>query len=217
VRIERISTDKELSALDREWNALVQRSAAETVFLTQEWVSSWWSAYGQGKELYILLARDVTGELQGIAPLYVDRSRRIRLLKFLGDGTYDSDYLDFVVAHGRGASVLEAFFEYLNQSNKDWDALQLNEIPESSPTLEFLRGLTERQRWLCRQDEVSCGIRSLPARWEDLAASIPGSYDAQIGVDPDWIRGDLGDRWMPRNRRVNDDIDLVPDGAGSAA
>jgi peptidoglycan/xylan/chitin deacetylase (PgdA/CDA1 family)/CelD/BcsL family acetyltransferase involved in cellulose biosynthesis len=180
VRIERISTDKEFGALEREWNLLVQRSPAETVFLTWEWLSSWWSAYGSGKELFVLLARDATGECQGIAPLYLDRSRRTRLLKFIGDGTYDSDYLDFIFARGHGASVLEAFLEYLKRSNRDWDALQLNEIPESSPTLELLRGLRERTRWLFSQEEVPCGIRRLPARWEEFLQTLKPRFRTSV-------------------------------------
>jgi peptidoglycan/xylan/chitin deacetylase (PgdA/CDA1 family)/CelD/BcsL family acetyltransferase involved in cellulose biosynthesis len=180
VRIERISTDKEFGALEREWNLLVQRSPAETVFLTWEWLSSWWSAYGGRKELFVLVGRDATGECKGIAPLYLDRSRRTRLLKFIGDGTYDSDYLDFIVARGHGAQVLEAFLEYLKLSNRDWDALQLNEIPESSPTLEFLRGLRERTRWLFRQEEVPCGIRSLPARWEEFLQTLKPRFRTSV-------------------------------------
>jgi peptidoglycan/xylan/chitin deacetylase (PgdA/CDA1 family)/CelD/BcsL family acetyltransferase involved in cellulose biosynthesis len=180
VRIERISTDKEFGALEREWNLLVQRSPAETVFLTWEWLSSWWSAYGGRKELFVLLARDATGECNGIAPLYLDRSRRTRLLKFIGDGTYDSDYLDFIVARGHGAQVLEAFLEYLKRSKRDWDALQLNEIPESSPTLEFLRGLRERTRWLFRQEEVPCGIRGLPARWEEFLQTLKPRFRTSV-------------------------------------
>ena len=180
MRIERISTDKEFGALEREWNLLVQRSPAETVFLTWEWLSSWWSAYGGRKELFVLVGRDATGECKGIAPLYLDRSRRTRLLKFIGDGTYDSDYLDFIVARGHGAQVLEAFLEYLKRSNRDWDALQLNEIPESSPTLEFLRGLRERTRWLFRQEEVPCGIRSLPARWEEFLQTLKPRFRTSV-------------------------------------
>ena len=180
MRIERISTDKEFGALEREWNALVQRSPAETVFLTWEWLSSWWSAYGKGKELFVLLARDASGELQGIAPLYLERSGRTRLLKFLGDGTYDSDYLDFVVAREQGVPVLGAFFEHLKQLHEDWDALQLNEIPETSPTLGFLRGLGERTRWLFRQEEVPCGIRSLPATWEEFLQTLKPRFRTSV-------------------------------------
>jgi len=180
VRIERISTAEEFGALEREWDSFVQRSSAETVFLTWEWLSSWWSAYASRKELFVLIARDAAGQCQGIAPLYLDRSGLTRVLKFLGDGTYDSDYLDFVVARGHGTPVLEAFFEYLKQSNESWDALQLNEIPEASPTLEFLRGLTERSRWLLHQDQVSCGIRSLPARWEDFLQTLKPRFRTSV-------------------------------------
>ena len=180
MRIERISTDKEFHALEREWNTLVQRSPAKTVFLTWEWLSSWWSAYGGGKKLFILLARDASGECQGIAPLYLERSRRARLLKFLGDGTHDSDYLDFIVPREQGAPVLEAFFEHLKLLQNDWDALQLNEMPEASPTLDFLRGLREQMRWLFGKEEVPCGVRSLPAKWEEFLQTLKPRFRTSV-------------------------------------
>jgi CelD/BcsL family acetyltransferase involved in cellulose biosynthesis/peptidoglycan/xylan/chitin deacetylase (PgdA/CDA1 family) len=180
VRIERITSDHDLSALQSEWNTLVQRSSAETVFLTWEWLSSWWSAYGSGKDLFVLVARAENGECCGIAPFYVDRSGRTRVLRFIGDGTYDSDYLDFIVPRGLEESVLAAFFENLKQSHKDWDALQLNEIPEGALSLHFLRGLKGTSRWLHRQEQVPAGVRNLPSTWDEFLQTLKPRFRTSV-------------------------------------
>lgn len=180
MRIELISSEKELSDLKGEWNSLLHRSATETVFLTWEWISTWWSAYGTGKQLFVLVARGDLGEYLGIAPLYVERSGRTRLLRFIGDGSHDSDYLDFIVLQDQEDAVLSAFFDYLKQVRKKWDALQLNEIPKNSRNLEFMLGLAGRSRWLFHEEQVPCGIRSLPPTWEEFLQTLKPRFRTSV-------------------------------------
>ncbi len=180
MRIERITSDGDFRALQGEWNALVQRSAAETVFLTWEWLTSWWAAYGSGKELFVLVARGENSECCGIAPLYVDHSGSRRLLRFIGDGSYDSDYLDFIVPQGQEAVVLKAFFDYLKQSHQQWGALQLNEIPETSLSLNFLRSLKGTSRWLLREEQVPAGVRGLPPTWDGFLQSLKPRFRTSV-------------------------------------
>lgn len=180
MRIERITTEKELRNLQAEWTVLLQRSTAETVFLTWQWITSWWAAYGGGKELFVLIARDEAGECQGVAPFYVERRGGTRLLRFLGDGTYDSDYLDFILARGQEILVLEAFFDELKKLRSHWDVLQLNEIPATSDTLEALRNLTSESHWLLRQENVPCGIGKLPATWEEFLQMLKPRFRTSL-------------------------------------
>lgn len=172
MRIERISTYQELCALERDWNMLVRRSSVNSVFLTWEWLASWWLAYGRGKELFVLVARSDAGECLGIAPLQLEKSGRTWLLRFLGDGTYDSDYLDFVVLPAHQESVLAAFYAHLIKNGDKWDAMQLNEIPENSSSLGFLRGLVTTEGWLVREEQVPCGVRSLPPTWDEFLRTL---------------------------------------------
>src|SRR5438445_12305165 len=114
MRIERISSELEFRALQQEWNAVLQKSPGNTVFLTWEWIASWWSAYGAGKQLLVLVARDPNGICLGIAPLYVERrGKASRRVKFLGDGTFDSDYLDLIIVWGNEHAVVASFLQEL--------------------------------------------------------------------------------------------------------
>jgi CelD/BcsL family acetyltransferase involved in cellulose biosynthesis/peptidoglycan/xylan/chitin deacetylase (PgdA/CDA1 family) len=180
VRIERISASTELSALEGDWNALLARSSADTVFLTWEWLSAWWSAYGTGKELCVLAARSEDGECIGIAPLYIERSGRTRIIRFIGDGSFDSDYLDFIVWPGREEAILTGFLAYLGEGYKKWDALQLNEFPENSRSIDFLLGFSDRSQWLLSQEKVPCGIRSLPTTWEEFLQTLKPRFRTSV-------------------------------------
>ena len=43
--IERVSTEPGFNVLRQEWNSVLQQSAGNTIFLTWEWIASWWAAY----------------------------------------------------------------------------------------------------------------------------------------------------------------------------
>ena len=78
------------------WNSLVERSRSATPFLTREWLSRWWEAYGGGRELLLLAARPQAGDaVAAIAPLMLVREGGVRTIKFIGAGLSDS--LDFIV------------------------------------------------------------------------------------------------------------------------
>ncbi len=75
IRIERISEDV-FSGMRNDWNALLELSAANEVFLLWEWVSSWWKAFEHGNDdLHILVGNTPEGKMVGIAPLYLERRK----------------------------------------------------------------------------------------------------------------------------------------------
>jgi hypothetical protein len=57
--------------LGDEWNALLGRSATNTLFLTREWQRVWWQGLGDG-QLQVVTLRDDDGTLIGIAPLFIE-------------------------------------------------------------------------------------------------------------------------------------------------
>ena len=69
MRVIQIQNEAELRALKPAWDGLLRESAADTIFLTWEWVTAWWGAYGKPGELWILAAFDEQDVLRGIAPL----------------------------------------------------------------------------------------------------------------------------------------------------
>jgi CelD/BcsL family acetyltransferase involved in cellulose biosynthesis len=136
MQIHKVTKFQDLTALENEWNDLVARSVNSNVFLSHAWVKTWWRHFGGDKEMLVLLAR-YNGKLEGIAPLMITKRKVVRLI-----GHPIADYADFILS-GRSAKVLGAFFKYLNTNKKLWDSVQLDEIPEDSPTLK-LSGLILR-------------------------------------------------------------------------
>src|SRR5690242_7838695 len=104
IRVVEIQSEEGLRELKGSWSELLRHCASDTVFLTWEWLTSWWSAYGIPGELRILAAFDEGDVLRGLAPLRCGTLQRYHqsapALTLMGDGSNDSDYLDFIVASG---------------------------------------------------------------------------------------------------------------------
>ncbi len=131
------------SALAHEWNPLLQRSAADTPFLTLEWQSIWWQHFGNDNLLLVYAFRDETGTLCGIAPLFRGIEHGQRQLNTVGCADV-SDYLDMIVAPGCEQPVLAALLDALSASpTPEWDAIDLCNIPQASTTPALLGGLAQ--------------------------------------------------------------------------
>src|SRR4029077_2041082 len=113
------------------------------IFSTWEWATAWWSSYGNSGELRILAAFDERDVLRGIAPLRAGVVRKygqtVPSLSFVGDGSNDSDYLDFIIDEGFEKEVMESFRSHWAREIARGAMLTLNEIPETSPSLPVLR------------------------------------------------------------------------------
>ena len=88
----RIVTDAdEFLALAEFWNGVLEKSRQNYPFLTHEWMTSWWLAFGGKRELFILLAEhDGAVAPHGIAPLCIVKEYGIKIPEFIGTG--ESDY-----------------------------------------------------------------------------------------------------------------------------
>ena len=67
-------------ALEAEWNTLLTRSRADTVFLRWEWVHAWMDVAGNQLEPLVITVRNTEGQLIGIAPFYVAAYRLLNLV-----------------------------------------------------------------------------------------------------------------------------------------
>ena len=176
IRVVPIGTLEDLEAMAPAWEALLAESASDTIFLTPEWIGSWWSAYAAGRELLALRIED--GErLIGLALLYRRDERlvgkiRHRALALVGDGSSDSDYLDWISSRGREAEVVDRTLGYARTSLPGWDLLLLNDIPETSPNLAPIESRARGWGWPWQADRVPCARVPLPATWDEYLRSL---------------------------------------------
>jgi CelD/BcsL family acetyltransferase involved in cellulose biosynthesis len=101
------SSWKELEEIRFHWDDLLERNQALAIFSSLDWLRAWWHAYGAEKQLFALLFFTPDRTLVGIAPLYLDTIRlssgwSLRVMRLVGDGSNDSEGLDFIIRRGLG-------------------------------------------------------------------------------------------------------------------
>jgi CelD/BcsL family acetyltransferase involved in cellulose biosynthesis len=110
--VETIDDVARFEALRDEWEELLNDSSSDCIFLSWEWLFTWWRCMAEDRRLRLILVRD-SGRLIAIAPLALRPPRWKRLLpfpalEFLGSGCVGSDYLDLIIRRGEESRVLSA-------------------------------------------------------------------------------------------------------------
>jgi len=131
----------------QEWESLLSKSKVNSLFLSWDWINTWWLTFAEkNKFKFRLIACFMNEQLIGLAPLY-ERSYRLYWLpvkqlqligcSWSGPNTFRSEYLDFItdMQHQRTAS--NALLDYMYNKLK-WDELVLGDIPHESMTTRLI-------------------------------------------------------------------------------
>jgi CelD/BcsL family acetyltransferase involved in cellulose biosynthesis len=146
--IERIAEVEGFRRLHSEWNELLRTSSSDSLFLTWEWMFTWWKHLGGRRRLSILAVRSA-GQLIAIAPLALRPPdygglRPFSVLEFMGKGFAGSDYLDVIVRPGREQDALQALADDLERGQV---MLELSQVRRGSSLALDLAGRIEGRGW----------------------------------------------------------------------
>jgi len=175
--VERITTSAVFFDLRQEWNELLSRSRADCVFLTHEWLSTWWRHLAEGRDLHIVTIRE-SGRLIGILPLALRRPQYARMmpriLEFLGSGLIGSDYLDVIADEAREEEVLDAFAHYLTTAGL---MIQCAQLRRNDCVVRRLAAKLATRDWSVEDVKINvCPyIPLIGHTWETYLASIGSS------------------------------------------
>jgi len=159
------------------WNNLLKMSLlGDNVFLTWEWLSTWWKHFGDGRKLLLLKVED-GDEVIAIAPLMLSKYKMpffgtIKKVEFLG--VRHSDYNNFIILK-KEVGCLRLILDYLMNAVKDWDWIELKEIPETSENAGYMEKLFSNVPSELRLDHRVCNICPyilLPNSYENLTAKL---------------------------------------------
>src|SRR5215470_2420394 len=80
--VRRPAAFDDLHAVRDEWSALAE--GVPSVFSTWEWASTWYRHLGDDRPLLLRTARSDSGRIDVVLPMYLWRSRPLRVVRFLG-------------------------------------------------------------------------------------------------------------------------------------
>lgn len=175
LRIERVVDEAAFRALEREWSELLADSAANTPFLTWEWLHSWWTHLNGPRRLCLVTARD--GDRLVALVALATRLRwaaavvPARALEHLGCDRLSSDYLDVIARRGWEAPAIEALAAHLTEHPA------LLELPNVDATRGLARELAQAlaaRGWSIAEQKVDvCPfIRLAGHTWESYLATL---------------------------------------------
>lgn len=163
MKVERIQDLESLKEQKDRWNELLFSSEQNCIFLTHEWISSWWKCFSEDNSLEILIFKDEKENPVGIAPFMTKN----KTLRFIASHEV-SDYCDVITVNGRRKEFYENLLNYFRINYSDIKKIELMNIKSSSPTLAFLPSLVLEHEFSssCTETEVA-PLLELPSSYED--------------------------------------------------
>ena len=141
ITIRVIKEAQDLQMLVNLWDVLLEKSLDDnSMYLTHEWISTWWKYFGARKELRLLLI-EKESELIGIIPLIRNEYRItfIKLYALESVGRTSCNYVGLILPEHREEAV-QALLDYIKEHLlKNGVILRLSLIPEDSQFLNILR------------------------------------------------------------------------------
>ena len=191
-----IIREEKFRDLKTEWNQLLSLSSTDAVYLTWEWLYTWWEIFGDDRrELFIIAVRE-NRQLTGIAPLVIHNLKDLNLFNFrrielLGTGEDEKDevcsnYMDFIIVKGKEKEVLDEIGAFLIERQYiAWDEISLSSISKDSLNLRLLiERFSESTKYKIKQsNSLSCPYIKLTDDWEQYLKSLGDKTRRNIRKD----------------------------------
>jgi CelD/BcsL family acetyltransferase involved in cellulose biosynthesis len=176
VDVDVVETSEGFASLREEWTALLGASAANGLFVTWEWLYTWWRHFETRPPVIVTVRRQ--GALLAVAP-FVRKPSSLSRLKFapsltvLGQGDVGSDYLDIIARRGWEALAASAISDWLMTQGL---VLELPRIRDNSLAMALASRLA-RRGW------TPSVLGRDVAPYISLFGSTPESYFSTLGAE----------------------------------
>jgi CelD/BcsL family acetyltransferase involved in cellulose biosynthesis len=180
--VETVSDPAGFEALREEWTELLEASAADCLFLTWEWLHTWWRHLGDGRRPALATVRR-GGRLAALAPLSLPGRNPLGAvargsLRALGTGRVGSDYLDLVVRAGEEEAAVEALAGHLAGRRA---VVELRQVPRGASTAGAVAERLRRRGWRSIEQVTHvCPWVEAGGTWEGYLASLGSSHRANF-------------------------------------
>jgi CelD/BcsL family acetyltransferase involved in cellulose biosynthesis len=174
--IRTIESANDFAALVHDWENLQKDAAVTSVFESFDWQHLWWTHYGKGAPLKLLVATS-GGSVVGILPLWIHTIEMlrwpVRVLRFVGSGgdTFPDD-LGPILAKGRESEVARALAEAVVRL-QGWDVLLLQDMNPQNAFTPIMESVAKNAWMYCdtgRSERIA--FMELPPTWDGWLGSL---------------------------------------------
>jgi CelD/BcsL family acetyltransferase involved in cellulose biosynthesis len=190
-----------VDALEPEWNGLLRRSAADSIFLTWEWIAAWREVMDGAVRPVVIAVRDHTRALVGLGPFYRSRLRLMRVvpyraLRVLADQPTGSEYPDWIVRPDREWDVARTIAATLTAIGDEWDCLWMPRVAGWTGARERILDAAAAQGFHRRQRTKPFSAVTLPSTMDEYVARLSAKTRKNVRRDADKILGRQGARFV---------------------
>lgn len=179
-----------LDAQREPWESLLEASGADPLCNSWDWNAAYARAHlsgatgadGADGELFGWTARDGEGAVVGILPMRLEPRRgkfALRRALFLGDGTFDSDYLEPLALPGHEGACARAFLDALS-STRRVDVAVFSCMPLERPWHDVLTAGAEAGGLKHRHVDVPCCSAELPDDFESYLKGLKSRMRSKV-------------------------------------
>jgi CelD/BcsL family acetyltransferase involved in cellulose biosynthesis len=173
IQIRTIEDSAALNAMEQEWNALLDASRSDTLFLSWDWMNLWWRHLGKGRRLRVMEIRN-SGTLVALMPMCVVSGR----FEFLGTGSVGSDYLDFIVHADHEADARTAIVRTLKETGR---IMRFGQLRSDAAAQNVSEQLAEDGYRIVERATGVCPYLTLDGlTWDEFLSSVGQSHRENV-------------------------------------
>jgi CelD/BcsL family acetyltransferase involved in cellulose biosynthesis len=164
--------------LASEWDALAQQGITDTPFQTWAYQRGWWQhLQPDTATLHTVTVYEDGGNLLAIASLYL-----LEGVLYFNGSMEETDYLDLIVREGKAEAAWTAVFDCICSPDfPQWDALDLWNIPEASPSRAVLPTLAQERGFSFAESQAEvCPTIPLSTTFEGYLSQIDSKQRREI-------------------------------------
>jgi len=172
-----VTEPEEFERLKEVWDSVLQQCNEDSsIYLTHEWVWTWWKHFGEKRKLNILMI-EREGRVIGIIPLMKVEYRigfvKVCLLETIGSINFN--HVGLILAESR-EQAMTAFLAYLERELvRNRLVLRLPHVPEDSNFLDSLRThscIVSKTLSIHEKFMTLAPYVSLPTTWDEYFSSL---------------------------------------------
>lgn len=180
IRVSTYDTWEQVAQQIPAWETILRANASLSIFSTPEWLGSWWKAFGADRRAQVFAFSGPDGSLIALVPCYLEefQSRlfgKLVQLRFIGDGSGDSDNLDLIVRPGLEKECAQALIKWLSE-NRNWDICSFNTMPDNSRAASALMEELKRIKWTFVAEYSPCSAIEFPSSWPLYLESLSPAF-----------------------------------------
>lgn len=167
--------------LEKGWNVLLSRSRSDIIFLRWEWIDAWRRVNRNSIKPFVVVARDGSEDILGIAPFYRTEYKLVRVLPYkvlriMGDFPTGAECLDWILRSDCEAEAARGISDALARSTDEWDFIWMPYVPLWTGGRDRIREAATASGFHFSEREVGFGCLELPGSFDAMLASLGTSH-----------------------------------------